>query len=198
MELTKVIKTMRTIDDVIGHLHYTYFVCFGMLLHLIRDGSLEDDHDIDMGLLREEDIDYDALIRAFASNGYSVRKKVISDYSYKPFYIGLKHETLPPICLFFWQLHEGKRYHTYDINFENKEIPSEYVFKGVDAKLLDGKVYKEHFGTRKDEMFRDVIRIPQKYGSLLDAWYPNWLEQRSEQSNRDDCLMMKSCRELKW
>jgi len=167
-----------------------HFACFGTLLGFIRDrGILKEDGDVDIGIFYEN-MNEKLLTNCFGKWGYTLKKVVRNDYEvpHTPFFLHYDHAELPEIDIFAWILHKGIRYHTYDVNFENREILSKYRFKGIPDKWLN-----KFMDFRIDGMQR-TCKIPANYGHCLDTWYPNWLERRKEVSQSEWEIVTKSCK----
>ena len=204
MDYQKACRALKIAEAVLTKSYTKYFLCFGNLLHLIRDRTIEPDKDIDIGVFYEQ-ADTDAIVRGFEQWQYVPSSRIENDIDHKTFNISFKHkgnEELPPIDIFFWFLHDKIRYHTYDILQEKKKYPSQYVFKGVPAKLLpdpnkqardDTNIAKSFFGKWNQPYFQFELPIPLMYGSLLDIWYPNWLKPQKMESMTPYVVKMKSC-----
>ena len=180
-------RTIRIVDKVLAYCRAKWFLCFGNILHLIRDRSIENDHDIDIGVFYE-DMNKDLFVRGFLKWEYKLKKIIVNDVSKNPFYLSFEYVgrnfKLPPLDIFAWYLHGKKRYHTYDVDHEGKKVPSIYTFKGVKDDWLprhklplmrDDRIVRAFFGSKKEPIFRFPINVPLKYGTLLDCWYPDWL-----------------------
>lgn len=206
MKLDQYEKAMRAIAAIFGSMHTKHWVCFGNLLHLVRDSKIDDDHDIDIGIFYEE-MDGPRTILAFEKYGYKLAKKIINDVDGRYFYLSFEYEgqrDLPPVDVFAWFKHGDNRYHTYDVHHEGREIPSQYVFKGVPDKYLptlgspsklDPKMCHLFFGKWNAPMFQQEIPVPFFMGTLLDIWYPNWLKPVKMQSISPYTVTMKSCKQ---
>ncbi len=193
MEYQKACRALTIADAVFSQSYIKWFLCFGNLLHLIRDKTIEPDKDIDVGVFYEV-ADADRIINGFKQWQYEISSITENDIDHKPFNICFKHkgnQALPPVDVFFWYLNGKYRYHTYDILQERRPRPSTYIFKGVPAKLLpdpnshwreDKKLVRTFFGPWNKPYFRFEVPIPLMYGSLLDIWYPNWLKPQKIES----------------
>jgi len=201
-------KAVRIAAKVLGANHIKWFVCFGNLLHLIRDKSLENDKDVDIGVFYEHMAlaNPNAIVNGFEKFGYTRLLYIEHDIDEKPLYMCFRHPELPPIDIFCWFKHGKYRYHTFDTLQEKvKKRPSLYKFLGVPAKYLpdpDGRLPKDP--TIVKQMFFQStpqyvaeIYLPLNTGTLLDIWYPNWLKPRSMTSMSPEVVTMKSCRQWK-
>ena len=200
-------RAMRAIGAIFGSMHAKHWLCFGGLLHLVRDGNVDADHDIDIGVFYEEYDDVQA-IRAFEKYEYKLNKSIKNDVDSKYLYLGFEYvgsRGLPPVDVFAWYKHGDIRYHTYDTAHENREIPSRYIFKGVPTKFLptvgvtakqDPKMANLFFGPWNKPLFNMEMPVPLYMGSLLDIWYPNWLKPVAMQSISPYTIGMASCE--KW
>ncbi len=166
-----------------------WFLCFGNLLRLLRDGKIQNDGDIDIGMLYEE---YEPRLveNSFRASGLTIKKKIINDSDGKPLYYSLV-DTSSDIhcCVFAWIKHKNIRYHTYDVLGEKKSRPSKYIFKGIPAEYLEDEVIdKPLIG------FYRNVKIPLRYGALFDIWYPDWAKKRKGISQTKWEIHMKSCK----
>lgn len=174
-----------------------WFFCFGTLLTLVRDkGVFPERDDVDIGLFYEEDGDKYVKHLCWLL-GFKEDRRIVNDVEKKPLYVSLSPTDdcradlgNVHVDLFFWYKHHKQRYHTYDVNMENPPtgIPKTYYFKGIDANLLEETVRIDNIA---DSMMEG--RIPLRYGALLDAWYPHWLQRRKEVSATPYLLKCKSC-----
>ena len=181
---------------IVNYSPMKWWLCFGNLLGLIRDkgfirdekGEIKKGEDLDVGI-RYEEADDRLIMNGMSKFGYELKKKVINDIDKKPFYYGFTHKEYCDVCVFCFYKHGDFRYHTFDVNHENKEIPSEYVFAGVPSICFDDVI-----SYNWKEINREV-NLPHKYGTCLDWWYPNWLEKREGCSNSPRQIRMASCKE---
>jgi len=74
MEKLKVDRALKICESVFGQAYTKYFLCFGNLLHLIRDKSIEDDKDIDIGVFYDV-ADEKQITRGFLAWQYKVDKQ---------------------------------------------------------------------------------------------------------------------------
>ena len=178
-------------------MHMHHFCCFGTLLGLIRDdGVVPGDTDIDLGIFYE-DMDDGRIVKSMAKFGYFEDHRITNDF-YKPsrpFYISFKARNMPDICLFAWYRVGNMRYHTYDVHFEKRDVPSEYVFKGVPAHLLEDTFQFWPLGKDKTQLTQHSFSLPIQYGTLLDLWYPDWKTKRKGVSTSPYIIKMKSCKQ---
>lgn len=201
-------RALRVIARSLSGLRIKWWLCFGNVLHLVRDKGICDDHDIDIGI-HHGATDLDSISATFAKFQYSVRKKIISDVDKSLLYVSFESASgLPPIDVFAWYEHDGILYHTYDVAFENKKIPSEYCFKGTPKKLLpdrlspvsaDKNLLRFQYQRNPKEMplFREYVQMPLQYGSLMDLWYPDWMQRRKGQSSSPYVVRIKSMKQWK-
>lgn len=168
-----------------------WFLCFGNLLRLLRDGKIKNDGDIDMGVFYE-DCQPHLIENSFTAAGLTIKRKIINDADGKPLYYSLVDPmTDVHCCVFAWIKHKNIRYHTYDVLHEKKERPSKYIFKGVPAEYLEGELIDKPL-----EKFYRSVKIPLRYGALFDIWYPDWAEKRKGTSQTKWEIHMKSCKSL--
>lgn len=198
-------KAIRVANDVFTKMGIKWFLCFGAVLRLIRDRTIEPETDIDVGVFYEK-CDIDRIIKSFAYWEYRVDLAINNDITKKPLYLSFKNNRkppLPPVDIFLWYLHDGIRYHTFDAFQERAKYPSKYKFLGIEEKFLphpdlppkqDKRLTKSFFGKWNDPYFMFEVPVPMYYGSCLDTWYPNWLVPRKMNSMSPYTIVMKSCK----
>ena len=186
---------------ILGAERIPWFCCFGTLLGFIRDnGAVKGDNDIDLGMFYEH-MDEERIVKGMKKYNYTLHHKIVNNYEKpnKPYYLSFTSEQHPPLCLFAWVKHGEFRYHTYDTKHEKPQggVPSEYVFKGVPANLFDDIL--SHWPADKDkkQLTRHEFKIPRKYGTLLDLWYPDWKTPRKGESHTPYVVRMKNCKDWK-
>jgi hypothetical protein len=201
-------KAIRIVNDVFMKMGAKWFLCFGNVLHLIRDKTVEFDKDIDVGCFYEK-CDGEQIKKAFKYWQYELHLEIKNDITKKPLYMSFKNTRnppLPPVDVFLWYMHDGIRYHTFDTKQERATTPSEYKFLGIEAKYLpdpdipaksDKKLVKSYFGKWNEPYFLFEVPIPLYYGSCLDTWYPNWLIPRKMTSMSPFEVRMSSCKKWK-
>jgi hypothetical protein len=189
---------------VLGSLNIPWFCCFGTLLGFIREnGVIKNDRDIDLGIFYENLLDENRLILSMEKYNYKLHHKIINDHDKKALYLSFTSDQHPPLCIFAWYKHNGIRYHTYDTKMERKAHPSEYVFKGVPADLLEQPDENGNFkfsqywpsDNNRKQLTQHEFYIPRKYGTLLDLWYPDWKTPRKGTSQSPYIVKMRSCKE---
>lgn len=197
-------KALRIIIKTMGVGHMKWWLCFGNLLHLIRDKNVKHDHDIDVGVY-EEDVSESIITNIFLQWQYTLKKRIIDNTNKKILYLSYKNRNLPPIDVFVWKKWKEYRFHTYDVLHEDQKVPSRYIFKGVKEKWLprlgvidmkDDRLKKSHFGEHAKPLFFEAVNIPLQYGTLFDYWYPDWMTPRQGESTSPWKVEMKSC--SKW
>ena len=194
MSMDVLIKSIRSIKYIMDSNRTKWFVCFGVMLGILRDKQAPPDNDIDIGVYYE-DYDFERIKRSFAKMGYAPNKIIYPDTGGQPLYSHYQHSSFPDICLFAWYLHKEIRYHTYDYYEEGKKVLKKYRFKGIKAEYLDETIQVPM--DKKRVVPGGEIVFPKKYGSCLDEWYPNWLEPRKEQSHSKYIVELKSMKEWK-
>jgi len=193
-------KLFHMLCSVIPQMGSRWFFCFGTMLTLVRDkGKFPDRDDVDIGVFYEETGE-ECIRQICQLCGLKENKRITNDIDKKPLYVSLSPNKDCAqdvgdvhIDIFFWYKHRKQRYHTYDINFESPKsgIPKTYYFKGIDASLLEEYARIENISGSMMEG-----KIPLRYGTLLDIWYPHWLQRRKEVSAAPYILKCKSCSEL--
>jgi hypothetical protein len=173
-----------------------WFLCFGSLLHVSRMTmghikKMPDDQDIDVGILYEDYEPHQLENKMFAL-GLQIKRKIIHDVDKKPLYYSLQGVgTGINICLFCWYKHGNIRYHTYDVLREKRDKPSKYIFKGIPAECLECSTQEMPI----PGLYR-TVKVPTRYGTLFDHWYPDWLTKRKHISTTRWQIEMKSCRKF--
>ncbi len=206
MTLDQINGSIVVMDRVCRNLKCHYFLCFGSLLGLIRDGGLlkiadgreKDREDVDFGIFYE-DMDEKQIAGGFKKFGYQLVKVVRNDYESgrKPFYMKLTKSTGENVDIFAWYYHKGIRYHTFDCLAENKDIPSKYIFRGVPEQWLMDKIdWQNKVKPRLVDfpVLRTQVKIPVNFGHCLDEWYPNWLKPQQGMSQSQWYEEMDSCK----
>ena len=178
-------RMIRVVGKAMGRTKW--WVCFGNVLHLVRDNNVKNDKDMDIGIFYE-DMDLALLERSFNKWGFRLKQRIINDVDGKCFYACFKSNDYPPLDVFAWYKWGKYRFHTYDTMFEKNSVPSKYVFKGIEDRLMptlgvrnlqDPNIFMSHFGTKDDILSFDKIPVPMSYGACLDRWYPDWLTPRA-------------------
>jgi hypothetical protein len=204
MKIADCERAIRISESIFGGLKIKSFVCFGLILNLIRDRSVDDATDVDIGVFYEQ-LNAPVTIKAFQRYEYKLKKHIKNDVDGRTFYLSFEHRTLPPLDVFAWVLSGGIRYHTYDVRMENRERPSVYIFKGIEANILPNPAFSNkldknmvytNFGPRTKPIFRQNLWFPLCYGALMDRWYPDWLKKRGGQSMSKHIIEMPTC--AKW
>lgn len=187
------IKDLREIDSAFSQCHdngkHKWFISFGSLLYLVRDRGKPFNQDIDISIIGEHR--FDRILNQLLNNGFTLTNRVINDVTKEPLFVELKSPSGIMVDVFFW-IREGDNYwHTYDYMREKKEIPTTYVFKSLPAYMFDGAPYKTEFEGVE-------LNLPNKYGTLLDYWYPNWFipDEEFGQSLCQTRKELKSCGDL--
>lgn len=221
--LDSVTNEMDFQEDNLGNKIWWAF-CFGSALEFIADKTFKLDYDIDIGVLYGQ-CNEDKLTYALEGAGYKAKKTIVNDITGKALNMHFDPvedyiKDTPTIDVYFWYEHSGILYHTYDIKKQGKQIPSEYVLKGVpkDYLIPDPEEIEKEKGIgnpERKQMITDegtwkmpvfggagsslTMRIPFRIGSLLDIWYsPSWAfrEYYKGQSMTPYIKKIKSFKEL--
>lgn len=188
-------QTMRHFKVMFAGMRIPWFLCFGTILHFIRDKDLTKDHDVDVGILYEH-MEEKKILTALRKFSFDIKLIIRNDTNGKPLYIRASRAGGCPVCIFTW-IRRGKvRYHTFDTNHEGRERPKRYKFLGVPAYTISGKdaIRNIDFGAP----YISDIPMPIRYGQLLDIWYPNWLvEQKGVTSTSKWIQEVTSVNQLK-
>ena len=154
-----------------GDEYQKWFMSFGTLLYLVRDFGQEYATDIDVSVM--DNYDADRVNYGLLQNGFVESQKIINSITREPLFISYETRSGNHVDIFFWKKFNDMYWHTYDYNMERPEfgIPKQYVFKGTPAHMFAGDPVKfKWFDLISD------IKIPLKYGTLLDYWYPGWVK----------------------
>lgn len=181
---------------------FRWFFGFGTLLTIIRDKSNFPKYD-DIDVCLSYDNWNERVIHNFCdAHGWIVKKKIINDVTGEALYMTIKagpdiRDTYGPleVCFFLWYEHNGIYWHCFDEGQENKKsgVPSKYRFRGIPKEWMDDNVLKIPMLDTSMEG-----RIPQRYGCMLDEWYPDWKERRNTGTSFSRwTIEMKSCGQFK-
>lgn len=193
-EKEALLKTATTITCTLNSLETKWFVCFGTLLALVRDNKFNLQQDIDIGVVGNIRDVYNTL-----NQTYNCTYAMLDDHTKLPICAHYTGNGLSAILdVFFWQKFEGHYWHSFDINHDNKPIPDNYDFRGVPAHCFNTppemiKYFRDDTLRYGNAMNQDGtwnhavpgleadcidVRLPYKYGELLDIWYPDWATRR--------------------
>lgn len=171
-DLMRDVKAINNSLDVLlpnGETYQKWFISFGTLLYLVRDFGKEYTTDIDVSVV--DDYDPDRISYGLEQNGFVVQQKIIHSVTGEPLFIAYETSSGNHVDIFFWKKFNDYYWHTYDYNMERPDgIPRQYVFKGTPAHMFDGVPVKFKWF----DLISDT-KIPFKYGTLLDYWYPGWV-----------------------
>jgi len=191
------------------------FLCFGTLLHFIRDKRFDMTEDIDIGIIGKAESVLNS-VQGVLEPSCMIR----DDYTNEPLNVHFNGLGCT-VDMYFWKKRNGYYYHTYDnqhINPVNGKLP-EYEFKGVKADCFDVpddviKAYQEDmrygrglndFGcwlhpVHGIEAEGITLPVPWGYGAVLDQWYPNWSIPNPQYgvSEAPHRFTVKTCKGIKW
>lgn len=177
-----------------------WFFCFGTMLTLVRDkGKFKHPDDVDVGVFLDE-FEPRHLYNWCQANGFVIIRKIVDDITKKPLYISIEpSEDVQRITgkfgldVFMWMKYNGYYWHTYDVKMERPKhgVPNKYYFKGIPEHSLSEIV---PINSIAGTSFHG--HVPLKYGTLMDLWYPNWIEKRNECSHTKWVMSMKSCKSI--
>lgn len=171
-----------------------WFVSFGSLLWYIRDRNQNKKLEGDLDISLFSTVDAKHFTQMAEEFRFKPLGMVVNDVTNRPLQMSFKHvDTKRTLDLYFW--YKGRKYywHTYDYYGEKKKIPGKYVFKGTPISMMEGDLYQYLIYDRIAP-----FNFPQKYGTLLDTWYPGWYvpDAKFGQSIAVKQVTLKSCREL--
>ena len=179
-----------------------FFPGFGTLLGIIREGNIKShDHDLDMCILRDkitkeqEEKYYNACEKRKL---FRYRKRIEKRTNGRYEWISLcpvpREKEGVKSCNWFFFEHKGYMWHTKGKGWVRKFDKQRYEFddsyhsvgKGIDAGLFDTLI------DCPVDFFGLSFKIPLKYGTILDEWYPNWaFPKRGGASSRQRVLVIK-------
>jgi hypothetical protein len=167
-----------------------WFVAYGALLWICRD--------MKMGKAFNTDLDIACLSpcgaevrQRFLEYGFKEKICVENDFTGAPLEMGFEMNGFT-VDIFFWHEANGYLWHTYDYYGERKRKPSKYMFKGIPKWLVAGKT----IWVVLEEIARPMP-LPAQYGSLLHAWYGNWIvEDKNFGQSLGEMQVIKSCKDI--
>lgn len=184
----------RCLDQRIGSEGpHRWFISYGALLWFIRDKNMKKKFRQDFDISIFEDSDLTMIERFFREFGIEKKSEFKNDQTGEP--LKMVFESYKDIDIFMQIKANGYYWHTYDYYGEFRETPKKgYVFKGVPCRLMDGDTWKYSLDDRVPE-----VHLPQKYGSILDVWYPGWFipDSRFGQSRAVKTVTLRNCKKLK-
>lgn len=185
-----------SLNRLCGRNEITWFVSFGSLLWFIRDKNMGKKFNTDLDISVLGQIPCKEVEQVFEQYNFCLVKKLVDDKTGLPlqmvFEYTVSQDQKFSLDLYFWVKTKRYWWHAYDYYLEEKKIPSKYVFKATDRRLMECKVEKMIW-----EEIAPPLKFPSLYGSLLDAWYPDWLTPRKEMSKAAHVAKVKTCKNLK-
>jgi hypothetical protein len=169
------------------------FVCFGLLLGIVRERDfIVNDDDVDMGIISEritkaqEDRYVQNLVDAemfFARD----RREKRGDTDRYTWFTLRKRQNRSKFCHWFWINHAGYYWHTKAGKWVNRRKfagvedtefrdDDDALMKGIPSLLLKEFQEIDFHGIR--------INIPVMCGSCADFWYPGWMRPTRSKSAR--------------
>lgn len=201
MEQEKLMRDLKVIDSVLsitsenGEGYLKWFLSFGSLLYAIRDKDSggEFTQDIDISILGSAN--FEKIKTRFEENGFQMVTHIRNDITGTVYFADFKSKNGLSVDLFFWVEYNGHLWHTYDYMAERPKdgVPKKYHFKSLPKWMFSGDTYKYFW-------FQEIspLKIPNKYGTLLDYWYPHWYIPNNEfgVSVCEKIVEPKTCRNL--
>jgi len=170
-------NTLRMVQKAFAYagLAKKYWLSFGALWGLVKNGGTIPDNDIDVCTYYGED--YERLTKAFAGCGYTRTHCMVSDTDpSKALHMGFNRQGLLHICVSFWYKWGDYRFYAHDNAHEIQGVgsPSQgYYFKGMPAAIVDDeRFFKMVEWPGIQQMYK--IRVPLFAGSMLDNEYLCW------------------------
>jgi phosphorylcholine metabolism protein LicD len=180
------IQDIRTVYDCAeaAGIREHLFVCFGLLLGIVREKDfIENDDDIDMGIISEriskaqEDAYYNNLVDA---GMFFARKRIEKrdDTDRFTWFSLRKRNNHAKFCHWFWLKHAGYYFHTKagkwvtkrkfgDIDDVEFKFEDDAIMKGIPVGMMNEFQEVDFHGIK--------VNIPKLYGTCVDFWYPGWL-----------------------
>jgi len=148
-----------------------WFVSFGSLLYLIRDFKHGVPFETDMDISITGRHRYERTRKNLENGGWNRIREIRNDFTDDILYAEYESPNGLSLDLFFWFQVGDLLWHTYDYLMEKPSDgrPSKYHFKGTPKWMFEGGI--------KDFNWLDgepKLKVPIKYGTLLDYWYPDW------------------------
>ena len=191
-EIEKKRRIANNLQQFYGQFRIKWFLCFGTLLHMLREPKKFDiTNDIDIGIIGA-DIE---LFYKQIDAGYKIDHVLKSDDTGNILNLCYYDETYKIyIDIYKWVKFKGMYWHTYDVYKDSHNgIPSKYVFKGMPTEVFErdpadiklkqqdtryGRALTNHGTWLKHipECPSDgiVLPAPSNYGLFLDIAYPDW------------------------
>lgn len=193
-------RIFQYVCTAFNYMPFDWFFCFGTMLTLVRDkGKFKKIDDVDVGVFFD-DFNIRYLENWCKANGFVITRQIIDDITKKHLYVSIEPKndvkTITGsfgLDVFMWRKYNGYYWHTYDVMMERPKngIPKKYIFKGVPETALNKII---HIDSIAKTPFHGYV--PLKYGTLMDLWYPNWIEKRQECSHTKWVMTMKSCKDI--
>lgn len=190
---------MHKIRDIAieSGIYNAFFPGFGTLLGMIRNGNLiKHDDDTDMCIMSEkiskekEDVFFNKLCK------YDMFKKRRREHRRtddgRLLHLSLKsNDVTAKSCIWFFFKYKNYYFHSKGDNWVAKiglylkpeaNQKSEAIAKGIPAYLFDKFI--------SYEFKKKFYQIPEKYGTILDMWYPNWKIPKAGGTSSEEMLLI--------
>lgn len=173
------LKTITEMGEVLEEAGYNYFVDFGTLLGIVREGQLiSHDLDIDIGILLEQEKKMENLRELLETNGF-IRTEYFTylDKIVEESYVKNKVK----IDIFYYELEDDQMYCYF--SFRDDSTVYQNDFEHTASKLYFSRVTEiEHLST---ETF--IVAIPKNSEKVLEEKYgKNWRVPDKNYSHEDD------------
>jgi hypothetical protein len=194
MDRQEIVTAANRLSGLLQALNCKCFLCFGTLLHFVRDHQLCLTEDIDIGVIAE---DQWSVAKTLAGT-LGVAGHLLQDPDGNIWQASYASGFGPILDVFFWRkASDGLYYHAYDTDPGHSDSLNSMEFKGIPGTCFDvapetiaayqsdmryGRAMTD-FGTwmhTVPEIPEDCIQLPLPfaYGQCLDWWYPEWATPR--------------------
>lgn len=171
--LMKDLRSLECVLDILvgSDVRQKWFISFGSLLYVLRDKKLgiEFNQDIDISIIGRHNYEY--MRSRLLEDHWDLVKEIRNDVTNEILCADFRSPNGLSVDLFFWIEVNGYLWHTYDYMNEKPSngIPTQYHFKPVPKWMMNGDPYPYRW-------FEEIspLKVPNKYGTLLDYWYPHW------------------------
>lgn len=194
------IRTVYSCAEAAG-IREHLFVCFGLLLGIVREKDfIENDDDIDMGIIseritREQEKKY--FQNLVDAEMFFARRRIEKrdDIDRFTWFSLRKRNNRAKFCHWFWIKHAGYYWHTKAGKWVNRG-----KFAGIDDvefRENDNAVMKGipigHMNEFQEIDFHGIkVNVPVLCGTCCDFWYPGWLTPcRSKSAKAILCVVPK-------
>lgn len=166
-----------------ANVHQKMFICFGTLLGAVRERSIiEHDTDMDIGFLpltaEEKEKYFKCCSDAGLMDGWPVPSdRVTSKPTGEILWFSAKSgKKETKCCNWFFEEWSGMMWHTKGKTWVNKDLfdPHKNPYDLNDEAIMKGAPGYCFNSLSQISLFGELFLAPEKTGTILDFWYPNW------------------------